>query len=282
MGHALLRAAGRLPGRRRVGAAVGRVAFWGMRRRRRIADINLRHARPDLSAAARGRLVRDHFAALGQWFMDNLWGLSATPDELRRFVRLEGDAPAACIILAPHFLGLELALLRLNLYLPNPAAFHYKPMHNAFWDAHTLGLRRRFGGVGFSTAGGGELLAAVRHCRDGGALCYLPDVDPHARKSTVFVPFMGVARAATTTALSRLARAARVPVVPYMICRDGDGYVCRLLPPLRDFPSGDDRADAVRLNELIGEWVAAMPENYFWLHRRFKTTPDGEVGGLYR
>ncbi|MCH9704920.1 MAG: hypothetical protein K0U15_02170 [Proteobacteria bacterium] len=276
-GIVLLMLCGRLPARRKIGAGLGLLVLRFARRRRHIAAVNIHLTHPDKSAVWQQRLLRQHFMALGEWLMDNLWALSATRNELRRYFRLEGEVTTPCIILAPHFLGLELALLRLNLQLPAPAAYHYKPMHSAFWNTLILYLRQRFGGVGFSTDSKYSLLAAVRHCRRGGALCYLPDIDPRARKSTAFVPFMAVEQAATTTGLSRLAQAAKTPVVPYIICRTAEGYVGKLLAPIADFPSGDEIADAKAINALIGEWVEKMPENYFWLHRRFKTDAQGKT-----
>lgn len=278
IGIALLVAAGRLPGRRHIGALLGLLAYAVARRRRHIAAVNLRLTLPHLPPAAQRRLLRRHFIGLGEWCMDNLWALSASRAAVCRHFALEGEMPpAGSIVLTPHFLGLELALLRLNLAQPESSiAYHYKPMHSAFWDAVMQRLRARFGSTGFSTLSKHALLAAVRHCRGGGLLCYLPDIDPRARKSTVYVPFMAVQEAATTTGVARLAKAARAAVVPYIICRRrGGGYVGKLLPPLQAFPSGDEVADATQINALIAHWVEAMPENYYWLHRRFKTDRGG-------
>lgn len=267
---------GRLPARRRLGAGLGRLALLLSRRRAHIARVNLRLTQPALSADAREQLLRRHFAALGHWLMDMLWALSASRDAINRYVRIEGEAPAACILAAPHFVGLDLALLRLNGYFQQVMAYHYKPLHNRFWDRLINGLRQRFGSIGFSTRSKHSLLAAVRHCRRGGVLCYLPDIETRGRKSTVYVPFMAVEQAATTSGLSRLAKAARVPVVLCIVCRDESGYLVKLLP-LADFPGDDELADAARLNALIAEQVQAMPENYFWLHRRFKTDEHGKT-----
>ena len=283
IGIAALVAVGRLPGRRAIGALLGMLAYAAAPRRRRIAAVNLRLTMPHLPPPARRRLLRRHFIGLGEWFMDNMWALSASPQALRRCIKLEGDAPPPGILLMPHFLGMELALLRLNVEFPElRIAYHYKPLHNDFWDVVSRRLRDRFGSSGFSAVSRHSLLAAVRHCRGGGALCYLPDIDTRGRKSTVYVPFMAVEETATTTGPARLAKAAQAAVTPYIICRQrgggGGGYVGKILPPLENFPSGDETADAARINALIAEWVDAMPENYYWLHRRFKTNRKGETG----
>lgn len=281
----LLALVGRIPGRRRVGAALGRAALPLMRRRRRVAEKNLQAAFPQMADVERRRLLRRHFAALGEWFMDTLWGLSARRGEILRAVRLEGELSPPCLLLTPHFLGLDLALLRLGVEgveeKKNAALFYYyKPFHNKFWDGVINTLRQRMGAEGLPTSSPTALLAGVRRLRRGGALCYLPDIDPKMRKSTVFAPFLGADKTATTAALPRLAAAAKVPVVPTIVCREKNGYVLRLLPPLADFPGAASAEDnARRMNGVIGEWVERQPENYFWLHRRFKTSADG--AGIY-
>ena len=280
----LLAFCGRLPKRRALGVAFGRLAFFVMQRRRKIAAQNLRAVFPELSFAARARLLRQHFAALGISFMDSLWALSANKAEICRLVRVEGEVKAPCILFAPHFLGLDICLLRLAC-LPGkpPVAYYYKPMHNAFWRGVIDRLRQRFGARGYSAVSKTALLASLRQLRrSNGMLCYLPDIDPKLRKSVVFVPFLGVERAATTIGLSRLAKMTNAPVVPTIICRQADGYVLRLLPPLPDFPGTASGVDnAKRMNEFIGEWVKKQPENYFWLHRRFKTTTGADTP-IYR
>jgi KDO2-lipid IV(A) lauroyltransferase len=105
---------------------------------------------------------------------------------------------------------------------------------------------------------------------------YAPDQD-FRRERNVFAPFLGVP-AATITAGSRLAQASGAAMLPYYPerKRDGSGYVLRIGPPLENFPSGDDVADAAAINRSIGEYVRLHPENYMWIHKRFKTRPPGE------
>jgi KDO2-lipid IV(A) lauroyltransferase len=92
----------------------------------------------------------------------------------------------------------------------------------------------------------------------------------------VFIPFFGVP-AATVTGLSYIARETRAVVVPCVTrMLPGGGYVARLYPPWTDFPGGDEVADARRMLAFVEERVREMPEQYFWLHKRFKTRPAGE------
>jgi KDO2-lipid IV(A) lauroyltransferase len=95
-------------------------------------------------------------------------------------------------------------------------------------------------------------------------------------RGSVFVPFFGVP-AATTVGLSYIARSTSASVVPCVTrMLPGGGYVARLYPAWTDFPSGDDAADARRMLAFIEERVLEMPEQYLWMHKRFKTRPEGD------
>ena len=116
-----------------------------------------------------------------------------------------------------------------------------------------------------------------RSMRDGRPFYYLQDMDLGSRDS-IFVPFFGT-QAATITGLSRLARAAGAVVVPCItrILPNGRGYVVELGEPWADFPTDDVEADTRRMNAFIENAVRTMPEQYYWVHRRFKTRPAGEA-----
>jgi len=85
--------------------------------------------------------------------------------------------------------------------------------------------------------------------------------------------------AATVTGLSYIARLTAAAVVPCVtrMLPGGRGYVVRLYPAWNDFPSGDDAADARRMVAFIEERVREMPEQYLWMHKRFKSRPRGEA-----
>jgi KDO2-lipid IV(A) lauroyltransferase len=94
-------------------------------------------------------------------------------------------------------------------------------------------------------------------------------------KDSIFVPFFGV-QTATITGLARLAKVTRATVIPVLTRMEGNQYVCRVGEPWTNFPSGDDAADALRMNQFIEAAVLKAPEQYYWLHKRFKTRPPGE------
>jgi len=116
----------------------------------------------------------------------------------------------------------------------------------------------------------------LRGLHQGAALMLLPDMDL-GPQNAVFVPFFGVP-AATVTALSRYASAAQAPVVSLFCRMTASGYCLEVSPPWPDFPSGDDSADAQRMNAALEQAVRISPGQYHWLHRRFKSRPEGEPG----
>jgi KDO2-lipid IV(A) lauroyltransferase len=112
--------------------------------------------------------------------------------------------------------------------------------------------------------------------REGVPLFFQPDLDFGPRDS-IFVPFFGVA-AATTSALTRLARIAGAAVLPVIAEQTADGMQCIVCihPPLDAFPGESPEADTRRMNAMIEEHVRRIPAQYWWLHKRFKTRPAGE------
>jgi KDO2-lipid IV(A) lauroyltransferase len=98
------------------------------------------------------------------------------------------------------------------------------------------------------------------------------------RNESIFVPFMGVDKAATVPSLSRLSKVTGARVVPVVTRMTAQGYDIEVHAPLADFPSGDLEKDTLRTNRLLADWVRTMPEQYYWVHKRFKTRPEGDAG----
>jgi KDO2-lipid IV(A) lauroyltransferase len=260
----------------RIGSLVGSVFFWLIPERRKVTRINLEKCFPQRSADERERLARAHFRAFCRAFIEQgiLWWSGRS--RIHSLVDLQGvehlKGHAKIIILAPHFVGFEATLARLSLEFP--VAMMYSRQKDPRFEARLVAGRTRFGGVMYPRQGG--IKRGVELINAGTFFYYLPDLD-FGPKRSVFVPFFGVP-AATVTGLAYIARttgAAVVPCVTRML--PGGGYVARLYPAWRDFPSGDDAADARRMMAFVEERVLEMPEQYFWLHKRFKTRPEGEA-----
>jgi Kdo2-lipid IVA lauroyltransferase/acyltransferase len=260
-----------------IGTTVGRLLFWLIPERRKVTRINLEKCFPQQSPAERERLARAHFRALTRAFIEQgiLWW--SPRSRIESLVRLEGvehlKGHARTIVFAPHFVGFEATLYRLSL--DHPVAMMYSRQKDPLFEGHLLRGRTRFGGFVYPRQGG--IKKGIELINSGTLYYYLPDLD-FGPKRSVFVPFFGVA-AATVTGLAYIARTTGAAVVPCVtrMLPGGGGYLARLYPAWRDFPSGDDHADARRMMAFVEERVLEMPEQYFWLHKRFKTRPEGEA-----
>lgn len=258
------------------GDTVGAVLYWLIPERRRVTRINLQKCFPKMDAAERERLARAAFRAFCRGFVDRavLWW--APPERLKRMVRVEGlehldAAGPRVVLLAPHFAGVEAAGIRLSI--DRDMASLYQHQKDPVVDQQLLKGRTRFRPNIVSRQQG--LRKVLRWINAGIPFYYLPDLD-FGRKGTTFVPFFGVP-AATAVGLSYIARTTGASVVPCVArMLPAGGYVAQLYPAWTDFPSGDEVADARRMMAFIEERVLEMPEQYHWMHKRFKTRPEGE------
>jgi KDO2-lipid IV(A) lauroyltransferase len=260
----------------RIGDAVGDLLFWLIPERRRVTRINLEKCFPAMPAEEREKLARAAFRAFCRAFVDRsvLWWGSA--ERIRRLVRLEGlehldAAGPRVIVLAPHFAGLDHAGIRLSM--DRNLSSLYSHQKNPVLDRLLLRSRTRFRPHIVSRQQG--FRRVLRWIQEGIPFYYLPDLD-FGPKGSIFVPFFGVP-AATARGLPYIARSTGARVVPCVVrMLPEGGYVARLYPAWVDYPSGDDAADARSMMAFIEERVREMPEQYHWLHKRFKTRPEGE------
>ena len=266
----------------KIGRTIGWLGYWLVVPRRVVVHINLKLCFPELSDRERTQLAKAHFAALGRALLERgiLW--YAPQQRIERFVRFEdvhhfeaagGTSGSPVVVLAPHFVGLDMGGTLFSIHWK--AASMYGKQKNPHLDRAMRRGRERFSEATLISRQDG-IRAVVRAIRDGLPFYYLPDADL-GPKDSIFVPFFGVATA-TVPALSRLAQVGRAKVVP-MVSRqltDGQGYAARFYPAWEDFPTGDADADTRRMNAFIEERVREIPEQYYWVHKRFKTRPPGE------
>jgi KDO2-lipid IV(A) lauroyltransferase len=182
--------------------------------------------------------------------------------------------------LVPHFVGLDVAGVATLMFQTRRGASIYQRQSNRVLDEVMRRGRLRFGdAVIFPRRDAGKQI--IREVRKGTAFFNLPDMD-FGRKDSEFVPFFGVP-AATLLAPSRMARSLGMVVQPVLaeLLPGGQGYRVHYLPPWEDFPTDDALADTARLNRWIEERIRALPAQYLWVHKRFKTRPRGEAS-LYR
>ena len=263
----------------KLGRGIGRLAYWIVVPRRIVVDINLKLCFPELSTAERRTLAKQHFSALGRALLERgiLW--YAPQERIERFVRfedvhhLEAVLGRPVVILAPHFVGLDMGGTLFAIHWK--AASMYGKQKNPDLDRAMRHGRERFGDPILISRQDG-IRPIVRVIRDGFPFYYLPDADLGPKES-IFVPFFGIPTA-TVPALSRLAQVGKAHVVPIITRQlpDGEGYAARFYPAWENYPTGDVEADTRRMNAFIEERVREIPEQYYWVHKRFKTRPSGE------
>ncbi len=262
-----------------LGEWLGRLLYRLAGSRRRVAGTNLRLCFPELSEAGREDLLKAHFRALGRAALLESVSWWGSREEIERLVRIEGlehfqaHAGRPLILLAPHFLGLNIGGIRLSIEHA-PLVSMYARVKEPTLDRVILNSRTRFGQSELVSRQDG-IKPVLRAIKKGLPFYYLPDMDL-GRRDAVFVPFFGVP-AATVTGLPRLAKATGAAVLPAITRWTGEGYALRFYPAWEDYPSGDVEADTRRMNAFIEARIREMPEQYFWPHRRFKTRPEGEA-----
>ena len=264
-----------------IGNALGSLLFWLIPERRRVTRINLAKCFPRMEPAARERLARAHFRAFTRSFVERglLWW--APRARIERLIRIEGlehlralgGAPA--ILFVPHFVGLDAGGTRVTAEVDIVAMFA-RQKDRRFTRLLARG-RTRFGEQRLVSRQEGVRAAIQAMRRDKRPFYYLPDLD-HGPRDAVFVPFFGVP-AATVPGLSRIAQLAGAKVLPCVtrMLPGGGGYVVRIEAPWADFPTDDVEADTRRMNAYIEKVALEMPEQYLWMHKRFKTRPPGEA-----
>jgi len=262
-----------------LGNGLGTLLWWLIPERRHVTRTNLALCFPDMAADQREQLARAHFRAFVRSFIEHALWWWAPRARIERLVQIEGlehlhalkGQPV--ILLAPHFVGLDAALTRLGAEVD--LAVIYARQKDPAYDALLLQGRTRFGTQKLLARQDG-VRTALAAIRAGFPFYYLPDLD-FGPRDAIFTPFFGVP-AATVTGVSRIARLTGAMVLPCVarMLPGGRGYVVRISPPWMDFPTADVAADTLRVNAYIESQVLTMPEQYFWLHKRFKTRPPGE------
>lgn len=264
-----------------LGQGFGMVLYAVASRRRHIVKVNLALCFPDQHPAARDQLARAHFRMLGRSLLERgvLWW--ASPARLSRLIRVEGEdkvrallaAGRPVILMVPHFLGLDAGGAGIAMRFDSVSI--YARQKNPVIDRWLYHGRSRFGNQQLLSRDEG-VRATVKAMKRGRPFYYLPDMNFRTRDA-IFAPFFGVP-AWTITGLSRLSRVAGAAVVSCVarILPGGRGYVVELGDAWPDFPTADVEADTCHMNRQIEALVRAMPEQYYWVHRRFKTRPPGE------
>lgn len=266
---------------------VGWLSYYAVAPRRRIGLINLRHCFADWTEQQRRKVLRNHFYHMAMLLLE--YGLYWYGDakRLKSMVRYQDkhyldealSAGEKVILLYPHFTAFEAAVYALNQDVPLISVYSHQK--NKQLDEQILEGRHRYNNV-FLIGRTEGLRAIIKRIRTSNApFLYLPDQD-FGRRESIFVNFFDIPTA-TITGLSRIAALTKAKVIPAIPTREADGTVTlRFYPSWEQFPSDDVVADTQRMNDFIQARVCEQPAQYYWLHKRFKTRPEGEVSFYQR
>lgn len=265
----------------KLGVGLGLLTMICLPSRVHIVDVNLGLCFPEKSDQERHALRVASFKSLGKGFMEAImaWFMSDhrfanIPFTWKGFENFE----AACahgqgvLAIGGHFDCLELIARKVGQKVT--ASLVYKKSRNLAFDQLVYSRRKTYITKLISHE---NMRAMVRSLQQKEILWYAPDQD-FGRPRSVFVPFFHE-NAATLIGSSILTQLGKAVALPAFFHRkpNVEGYEFVTLPLLEHFPSGDDKADAVRFNILLADYIRTAPEQYVWAHRRFKTRPPGEA-----
>jgi Kdo2-lipid IVA lauroyltransferase/acyltransferase len=263
-----------------IGRAIGVLFYYLASSRRRVAATNIALCFPELDAQAQQQMVRGVIRNCGISIMESAMSLWGQKDKLLHRHSVEGLEHIA----AAQANGQGALLMGCHFTTMDPAgrvfAYHakadmlYRKDPNPLLAYELIKARVKYldSAIVFS-----DTRQLIKNLRQKRAVWYAPDQD-YGKDNTVFAPFFGIP-AATIVATARIAQLGRAAVLPYAHYREDNGHYKLIFgAPLENFPSGDDIADATRVNKVIEDMVRVKPDQYLWVHRRFKTRPPGESG----
>ncbi len=275
---ALLRLVCLLPHRARlaVGFGLGRLLHSLSSSRRAIARRNIELCFPELSNAERNSLVRKNFACIGASLIEMGIGMWASDKEMQRLTRVNGvenvlnalEEGHGVIMIGAHFTALEASGRVIKIDLP-PYDVVYRKLRNPFLNQIVLRNRQMSAREAIERS---DIRGIIRSLRNGVPVWYAPDQGAKG-KTGEMVPFFGVP-CMMTIATGTLAKIGKSAVVPLFQRRLDDGtYVVDILPCIESIPSGDLVQDTRSYNEILEAYIRECPEQYLWIHKKFKNRP---------
>ena len=268
-----------------MGRGIGRLFLRIASSRKKVALRNIQLCFPDMPEKEQQTLLKKNFENTGIALLESgmgWWWPQWRIERKNKLIGLEHLEKArkdgkGVLLLAFHNLSIEMNCRAIGY--SHPMVVFYRPHNNPLMEYF------QFRGRGKSNRymlGKRDVKGLIQALKDGEFCVYLPDQD-YGRKKSVFVPFFAVNETATTTGTMIFARQKDIKthiVVPTRN-EDGSGYTIEIKPALENFPSNDDTADVLRINQLLEKEILKHPDQYMWLHRRFKTRPNPDDPSLY-
>ncbi|MCU7800532.1 MAG: LpxL/LpxP family Kdo(2)-lipid IV(A) lauroyl/palmitoleoyl acyltransferase [gamma proteobacterium symbiont of Lucinoma myriamae] len=267
-----------------IGKVTGHLFYLIARYRREIAQTNIALCFPELSTKQQDKLVRDHFHSVGMSLPETALCWWGSDKQLQKLLHIDGleylqtelKKGHGAILLSAHYTTLEISGGLLSQL--QKMAVTYQDLRNPLFNHVMIAARKRKFDPAISRH---DIRSMIKALKNNKVVWFATDQDS-GPKNSLFVPFFGQI-ATTQTASSRMAKISKAPVLPFISRRlnNAQGYQITILPPIKDFPGDDLAQDVIRTNLIIEEQIRKAPEQYLWIHRRFKTRPDG-MPKLYR
>ena len=260
-----------------LGKAIGKLIYPFMKKLRETAYSNISNCFPEKKQPQVTLLVKQHFDAIGISLFETANAYYGSDRKIKKLLSINNkhffsDAlkdEGGIILLCSHFMPLMLGSRA--LLLENTIANIYRPQNNKLFDKVMVKGYKKNGAVMIKSKDTRSILKAIKNSLP---IWYAPDQDLGINNS-VFAPLFGI-ETATASATARLAKNNNTRVIPYSFIRTKHGYEMSFDKPIKNYPSNDPIKDATTTNKILENQIIKAPEQYLWIHRRFKTRPDGQ------
>jgi len=259
------------------GKIIGKLIYPLMTELRKTAYSNVSNCFPGKKQPQVTLLVKQHFEAIGISLFETANAYFASDKKIKKMLIIVNEQhftealkkEGGIILLCSHFMPLMLGSRA--LLIKHTIANIYRPQNNKLFDKVMVKGYLKNGAVMIKSTDTRSIIKAINNSLP---IWYAPDQDL-GRNNSVFAPLFGI-QTATASATSRLAKNNNTRVIPYSFVRTKHGYEMSFQKPLKNYPSGDAIKDASETNQILEKQILKNPEQYLWIHRRFKTRPEGE------
>lgn len=265
----------------RLGESLGQLARPFLKRRECIARRNLELCFPTMNDELREAMIAKNFMSLGMALFETGMAWFWSDKRVRRWFDVEGYQHLVAaqahqrgvMVVGVHFMSLELGGRVMGLCQPMMAT--YRPHNSELMEwVQTRGRMRS----NKSMIDRRNLKGLVSELKKGEAVWFAPDQD-YGSKGSTFAPFFSVPNAATTNGTYVLSRLSGASMLTVTMVRKADrsGYLLHIGQAMTDYPAKNEHEAASYMNRVIEREILRAPEQYLWIHRRFKTRPPGDA-----
>ena len=260
-----------------IGKTIGKLLYPFMHKLRSTAYSNISHCFPDKKQNQVNLLVKRHFEAIGVSFFETANAYYGSDKKIKKLLTITNEnffqdalkEEGGIILLCSHFMPLMLGSRA--LLINHTIANIYRPQNNKLFDRIMVKGYKKNGAVMIKSTDTRSIIKAINNSLP---IWYAPDQDL-GKNNSVFAPFFGI-QTATASATARLAKNNNTRVIPYSFIRTNKGYTMSFEKPIANYPSNDPIQDATIVNQILEKQIVKSPEQYLWIHRRFKTRPNDE------